>query len=143
MRDYDECRTYVEHIIAEHRRLHRMLRLARSAIIASGGPDRDATGTDVTRVLRQVREELAHHFAEEEEGGCLDEAVSHLGRQRQVHACLFEGDHHFVHGYVVARRQSATVNLVFRRLVPVGRNGADQAWARSACRKPTRLRSRR
>jgi hypothetical protein len=76
MRSYDECRTYVEHLIAEHRRLHRMLRGARAAMIASAGPDREASGADVARVLRQVRDELEHHFAQEESGGCLDEAVS-------------------------------------------------------------------
>src|SRR6476620_10387949 len=76
MRDYNECQCYVEHLIAEHRRLHRMLRLAQAAIVASGCPDRDATCTDIVRVLRQVREELQHHFAQEESGGCLDEAVS-------------------------------------------------------------------
>jgi hypothetical protein len=76
MRSSDECCCYVEHLIAEHRRLHRNLRLARAAIVASGGPDRDATGADIVRVLRQVRDELEHHFAQEE-GGCLDEAVSH------------------------------------------------------------------
>jgi len=76
MRNYDECRCYVEHLLAEHRRIHRMLRQARAAIVACGGPDRDATGLDVVRVLRQVRAELAHHFTQEEGGGCLDEAVS-------------------------------------------------------------------
>jgi hypothetical protein len=76
MRNYDECRCYVEHLIAEHRRLHRMLRLARAALVGSGGPDRDATCADIVRVLRQVRDELEHHFAHEESGGCLDEAVS-------------------------------------------------------------------
>jgi len=76
MRDYNECRFYVEHLIREHRRLHRMLRLARAAIVGTGGPDGDTTFADIVRILRQVREELAHHFAEEEAGGCLDEAVS-------------------------------------------------------------------
>jgi hypothetical protein len=76
MHSYDECRCYVEHFIAEHRRLHRMLCLARSAIVASGGPDRDSTAADIVRVIRQVRDELEHHFAQEEGGGCLDEAVS-------------------------------------------------------------------
>ena len=90
MRSYDECRSYVEHLIAEHLRLHKMLRLARAAIIASGGPDRDATGADVVQVLRQVRDELAHHFAEEEGDSCLDEAVSNssplLAEARRVEA---------------------------------------------------------
>src|SRR5215218_9902290 len=76
MRDYNECRCYVEHLIADHRRLHRMLRLAQGAIVASGSPDRDATCADIVQVLRQVREELKHHFAQEEAGGCLDEAAS-------------------------------------------------------------------
>jgi hypothetical protein len=76
MRDYDDSRCYVEHLIAEHRRLHRMLRMARAAIAAKYGPDRDATNADIVRVLRQVREELEHHFAEEDGGGCLDEVVS-------------------------------------------------------------------
>jgi hypothetical protein len=76
MREYNECRCHVEHLITEHRRLHRMLRLARAAIVGSGGPDGDTTCADIVRILRQVREELAHHFVEEEAGGCLDEAVS-------------------------------------------------------------------
>jgi hemerythrin len=76
MRNYDECRCYVEHLIAEHRRVHRMLRLTRSAIVSAHGPDRDATADDIVAVLRRVRDELEHHFAQEEGGGCLDEAVS-------------------------------------------------------------------
>jgi hypothetical protein len=73
---YEEHNPYVEHLIAEHRRLHTMLRLARSAILQCGGPDRDATPEDILRVLTQIRSELAHHFAEEEAGGCFEEAVS-------------------------------------------------------------------
>jgi len=76
MRDYSECQPYVDHLMSEHRRLHAMLRQARAAILQSGGPDRDATLIDVVGTLRHVRAELERHFAEEEEGGCLDEAVS-------------------------------------------------------------------
>jgi hypothetical protein len=76
MLDYEECRPYVAHLIAEHRRLHAMLHQARAAIVHSGGPDRDASVDDIVRVLRHIRSELAHHFAEEEAGGCMDEAVS-------------------------------------------------------------------
>jgi iron-sulfur cluster repair protein YtfE (RIC family) len=80
MRDYNECQPYVDHLLAEHRRLHALLRQARSAIIQSGGPDRDASLADVAATLRHLREELKHHFAEEEVGGCLDEAVSRCPR---------------------------------------------------------------
>jgi hemerythrin len=77
---YEEQNPYVEHLLAEHRRLHTMLRLARSAILQCGGPDRDATTADIVRVLQQVRSEMAHHFADEEAGGCLEEAVSRCPR---------------------------------------------------------------
>jgi hypothetical protein len=76
MPEYDDYRCYVDHLIAEHRRLHRMVRLARAAIVGKYGPDQDATSADIVRVLRQMKDELTHHFTEEEEGGCLDEAVS-------------------------------------------------------------------
>ena len=76
MRTYEECRPYVDHLLAEHRRLHAMLRKARSAIVHSGGPDGDVTPADIVRTLRFIREELAEHFAQEEAGGCLEEAVS-------------------------------------------------------------------
>jgi hemerythrin len=80
MRTYEECRPYVEHLLAEHRRLHGLLRKSRAAIVQSGGPDRDATPEDIVRTLRFVRQELTEHFAQEEAGGCLDEAVSRCPR---------------------------------------------------------------
>jgi iron-sulfur cluster repair protein YtfE (RIC family) len=77
MRDYEQCRPYIDHWLAEHRRLHGLIRKAHAAIMQTGGPDRDACSADVAGVLRRLREELVHHFAEEEAGGCMDEAVSH------------------------------------------------------------------
>jgi len=77
----NECRPYIDHLLAEHRRLHAMLLQARSAISEGGSPDRaDDSFADVVRVLRNVRQELQHHFAEEEAGGCLEQAVSHCPR---------------------------------------------------------------
>jgi len=80
MRDYNECRPYVDHLVAEHRRLHALLRQTRGSIVGSSSPDRDTSSEEVAAVLRRLREELAHHFTEEEEGGCLDEAVSRCPR---------------------------------------------------------------
>ena len=77
---HDGSNSYVDHLLAEHHRLHALLRHARAAILQSGGPDRDATAADIVRVLKQVRQELAHHFMEEEAGGCLEEAVSRCPR---------------------------------------------------------------
>ena len=80
MRDYEECRPYINHLLAEHRRLHGMLARARAAVRQMNGPDRDATLYDVAHILEQVRTELAQHFAEEEQGGCMEEAVSRCPR---------------------------------------------------------------
>jgi hypothetical protein len=92
MRNYDDCRCYVEHLLAEHRRLHELLRAARDAVVGVWRLDRDATGADALRVLRQVRAELAHHFAEEENGGCLEEVVSRCPTL-SIEAQRIEGEH--------------------------------------------------
>jgi len=93
MRTYDECRSYVDHLIAEHRRLHRMLHLAHHTIMNADGPDRGAASAEIVRVLRQVRDELAHHFKEEESGGCLDEVVSRCPTL-SADSRRIEADHH-------------------------------------------------
>ena len=80
MRDYSECRPYIEHLVSEHRRLNSLLRQTRASIVGSGSPDRDASGAEVAAVLQRLYDELAHHFHEEEEGGGLDEAVSRCPR---------------------------------------------------------------
>lgn len=72
MRDYEDCRPYVQHVYAEHRRLHRMLQEARAAIRQCSPEERNPR---ILEVLRRIRSELQQHFAEEEGGGCMDEAV--------------------------------------------------------------------
>lgn len=76
MRTDDECRCYINHIVAQHRRLHAMLREMRDAIVGSVQPDETPSFGRIVRVLVKLREELEQHFAQEEGGGCLDEAVS-------------------------------------------------------------------
>ena len=80
MRDDQECRCYVDHLIAEHRRLHSLLRQMRAEIAHSVVPDEQPSFNGVARVLARLREELEQHFAQEEGGGCLDEAVSRCPR---------------------------------------------------------------
>jgi hypothetical protein len=70
----DQRHGYAEHLVAEHRRLHRLLAQARTAIAEFNGPDREPAAADVARVLRNVRDELQHHFAQEEADGCLEKA---------------------------------------------------------------------
>src|SRR5262245_22738680 len=80
MRDELEGRCYADHLMAEHRRLHSLLRQMRQAIARGVGPDEQPTFEEVGRVLARLREELVQHFAEEEAGGCLDEAVCRCPR---------------------------------------------------------------
>jgi hemerythrin len=77
MQKDEECRSDAEYLIAEHRRLQRLMMRAHEAIAAYRGPDREATIADVVRVLRQVRDELEHHFKQEETDGFLANAASH------------------------------------------------------------------
>ena len=79
MRDYEECRPYVEHLLAEHRRLHSMLTRAKRAIRSDGGSTLGWAWRTYA-ILSQVRDELRQHFEEEEGGGCMDEAVSRCPR---------------------------------------------------------------
>ncbi len=80
MIDYKDCQTYLDYAFAEHRRIHKLLQQARSAIQQTSGPDRDTTFAHVVQILRNVRNELARHFAEEDQGGCMEEAVSRCPR---------------------------------------------------------------
>jgi hypothetical protein len=76
MRDELNTRCYVNHLLAEHRRLHFLQRQMRTAVGGSVGPDEQPSFAGVVQALVRLREELTRHFAEEEGGGCLDEAVS-------------------------------------------------------------------
>lgn len=75
-----ESESFVSNLLAEHRRVDSMLREAWSAVVQSRGPDIDASSADVALILRRVRNDLARHFAEEEAGGCLEEAVTKCPR---------------------------------------------------------------
>src|SRR6476469_7946591 len=76
MSDFNDLYSYVNYLLAEHRRLHQVLHLVRQTI----GSGRESNQIDwkqnVVKALRDLRAELQCHFAEEEEGACLDEAVS-------------------------------------------------------------------
>jgi iron-sulfur cluster repair protein YtfE (RIC family) len=69
---------YVVHLRTEHRRLHDwLLSIKRQwPLIGRHSADRAAL-LKLMGGLIALRAELAHHFEEEESGGCLEEAVSH------------------------------------------------------------------
>lgn len=75
MKDFETCRTYLTHATAEHRRLGKSLLQAIAMI-----PNWEATSAVWREPMREhlthLRAELAHHFAQEEQGGCMEEAIA-------------------------------------------------------------------
>ena len=76
MNGADDCHAYVEHLQHEHGRLHRLLlEIGHEVAAFSGvGQSPDAVVHFAQR-LTDLRQQLQTHFAEEEAGGCLEEAV--------------------------------------------------------------------
>jgi iron-sulfur cluster repair protein YtfE (RIC family) len=75
MRDED-CRPYVEHLILEHRRLHEVLAQTQHSLAELGRAQQPAReANDIAQRLRDLRDELNRHYAEEEAGGCMEEAL--------------------------------------------------------------------
>lgn len=74
-----ECRSYVDHLHAEHRRLQKLISDVQHAIAAwvADGQSEQKRHDELAVQLGKLRGELEHHFAEEEEGGCLEESLSH------------------------------------------------------------------
>ena len=79
MNGAEECRPYLEHLHDEHRHIQQLVQVIQSEFF-QGDPCR--VGHDVRARLPERLSELAdvlqHHFAEEEAGGCIEEAVSRL-----------------------------------------------------------------
>lgn len=97
MRDFDDCRPYVEHLRLEHEHLHDVLRRLQSQLseLCRCEQQRQAQVQGFVTSLCDLRAELMRHFAEEEEGGCLEEAESRspsvaaeVKRVRAEHAML-------------------------------------------------------
>jgi hypothetical protein len=72
----NDCKfVYVDHMLAEHRRLDQLVRRTLGSI--PGWEEADTGWLPRMRAgLEEIRTELAHHFRKEEEGGCLEEAVA-------------------------------------------------------------------
>jgi len=76
MNGFDDCRTYVEHLRVEHSHIdHWLEELQQLLVAAPYGHEKHLAGELLAKLL-QLKEQLVHHFREEEEGGCLEEAQS-------------------------------------------------------------------
>jgi iron-sulfur cluster repair protein YtfE (RIC family) len=76
MSNHNPATTYVNYLLAEHRRLHRMLSLVRQSIACDKLESDPQWTMNILKLLRDLRAELRCHFAQEEGEGCLDQAVS-------------------------------------------------------------------
>lgn len=72
----DDCRTYAEHLRIEHSHIDRSLEELQHLIANTAQWSKENPAPALLAGLVQLREQLAHHFREEEEGGCMEEAQS-------------------------------------------------------------------
>lgn len=72
-----ECQAYVVHLREEHRQLNEASQKIESALAEQSHQQLPAkTSSDFVERLRNLRERLERHFQEEEQGGCIEEAVA-------------------------------------------------------------------
>jgi ABC-type phosphate transport system auxiliary subunit len=79
MNGNQECEAYAEHLQAEHRELHQRLRAMQAEL--NNVADKLIDEALLARMLdggEQLRSDLMHHFDEEENGGCMEYAVSRV-----------------------------------------------------------------
>jgi hypothetical protein len=81
MNGNEECLAYAEHLQSEHREMHQRLHALQQQLNAVTATRLE--GETLARVIaigHQLRDEVAHHFQQEANGGCLDYAVSRVPR---------------------------------------------------------------
>jgi hypothetical protein len=89
---------YIKHLFSEHRRLETRVETIRGDLASlSSGLASEADRRDLVLDLQKLHDELAIHFNEEQEGGCLEEAVSRNPNVTEEAARL-EGEHEVLLG---------------------------------------------
>ena len=77
MHDFRESRTYVVHLQNAHKQIHQAVGEIERELDAVNSPTDQA---QFCESLRRLRDTLAKHFKEEDEGGCMEEAASRMPR---------------------------------------------------------------
>lgn len=75
MHERDEKFAFVDHLMAEHRRLDHLL-LQAAAVLRERDGECARWLTQLAPAIAAVRCELAEHFGAENQGGCLEEAAA-------------------------------------------------------------------
>ena len=76
MNGYDDCRTYVEHLRIEHSHIDHSLEELQHLLANAAEWSKENLAPALLARLIHLQDQLVHHFREEEEGGCLEEAQS-------------------------------------------------------------------
>lgn len=70
-----DCQAFVVHMRAEHKRLHEQVRSVEQVLsLIQEKTSKDLRGKLINK-LSTLRDTMQHHFAEEDAGGCLEEAA--------------------------------------------------------------------
>ena len=77
------------HVLAEHRELFCRMTVIRTAFAEAQTPTRDQLG-QLEEAVRCLREHLRNHFAQEEEGGFLEEAITRMPRLAAAAAAIMK-----------------------------------------------------
>lgn len=76
MKDHDVQFAYVDHMQSEHLKLDQLIRRTLASVPTWEELDAADWLARMKNGLVQIHIELAHHFRDEEQGGCLEEAVA-------------------------------------------------------------------
>lgn len=77
MKTQEESQSYINHMATEHRHLEQLLTSAARMFPTWEEIDLAEWLPRIVEQFKKVRTQLGRHFAQEEAGGCLEEAVSH------------------------------------------------------------------
>lgn len=96
MNDPEECVAYAEHLHHEHSRLNRLLLEIGHEVKQLGRPDAEqGLQRRLETRITDLCDQLKTHFAEEEAGGCLEEAVTRCPSLSSDTKTIFE-EHHLL-----------------------------------------------
>jgi hypothetical protein len=76
--EHDECRAYMDHIRLQHRQMQQLIERLRPLVHGAAGCE--SAFDDAKLLVGDLADHFARHVAEEEGGGCLEEAVCRCPR---------------------------------------------------------------
>ncbi|MCI0361796.1 MAG: hypothetical protein L0211_25195 [Planctomycetaceae bacterium] len=92
MKDGASKFAYVDHMLAEHQRLEQLIRRTIASVPNWEEMDSEDWLPHMLSGLVAIRTELVHHFRNEEQGGCLEEAVARCP-ELSAEVQRIEGEH--------------------------------------------------